>query len=212
MLWITIFCDKLSDELCDKFCDKVGDTVGDKVGDKLGDQLSESPNRVMNFVIYFVIYFVTKRMDKFIVKSIITFNKLQKIETVSEMESPQVTPHPEGRSQCSGRASVSIHKPRQRNISYHKICPGSCAKECHFSATGSHTRQTTPRFQGGLLLDGQIWSLWIWQKDGIDCTIYLLAKDDIISGDETLHYWLRWSIGFWNVRKVVKSRQLFLIQ
>ena len=95
------------------------------------------------------------RVDKFIVKSIITFNKLQHIETVSEMESPQVTPHPEGRSQCSGRASASIHKPRQRNISYHKICPGSCAKECHFSATGSHTRQTTPRFQGGLLLDGQ---------------------------------------------------------
>ena len=59
------------------------------------------------------------RVDKFIVKSIITFNKLQKIETVSEMESPQVTPHPEGRSQCSGRASASKHKPRQRNISYH---------------------------------------------------------------------------------------------
>ena len=39
-----------------------------------------------------------------------------------------------------------------------KICPGSCAKEFHFSAniqTGSHTRQTTPQFQGGLLLDGQ---------------------------------------------------------
>ena len=28
----------------------------------------------------------------------------------------------------------------------------------------------------------------------------------------TLHYWLRWSIGFWNVQKVGKSRQLFLIQ
>ena len=27
-----------------------------------------------------------------------------------------------------------------------------------------------------------------------------------------LHYWLRWSIGFWNVQKVDKSRQLFLIQ
>ena len=49
----------------------------------------------------------SERVDKFIVKSIITFNKLQKIETVSEMESPQVTPHPEGRSQCSGRASAS---------------------------------------------------------------------------------------------------------
>ena len=28
----------------------------------------------------------------------------------------------------------------------------------------------------------------------------------------TLHYWLRWSIGFWNVQKVAKSRQLFLIK
>ena len=39
-----------------------------------------------------------------------------------------------------------------------KICPGSWARECHFSANiqiGSHTRQTTPQFQGGLLLDGQ---------------------------------------------------------
>ena len=27
-----------------------------------------------------------------------------------------------------------------------------------------------------------------------------------------LHYWLKWSIGFWNVQKVDKSRQLFLIQ
>ena len=28
----------------------------------------------------------------------------------------------------------------------------------------------------------------------------------------TLHYWLRWSIGFWNVQKVAKSRHFFLIQ
>ena len=28
----------------------------------------------------------------------------------------------------------------------------------------------------------------------------------------SLHYWLRWSIGFWNVQKVAKSRHLFLIQ
>ena len=44
----------------------------------------------------------------------------KQIETVSAMESPQITPHPEGRSQCSGRASASEHKPGQRNISYHK--------------------------------------------------------------------------------------------
>ena len=62
----------------------------------------------------------TERVDKFIVKSIITFNKLQNIETVSTMESPQITPHPECYSQCSGKASVSKHKPRQRNISYHE--------------------------------------------------------------------------------------------
>ena len=30
--------------------------------------------------------------------------------------------------------------------------------------------------------------------------------------NQTMHYWLRWSIGFWNVQKVDKSRQLFLIQ
>ena len=29
---------------------------------------------------------------------------------------------------------------------------------------------------------------------------------------QPVHYWLRWSIGFWNVQKVDKSRQLFLIQ
>ena len=61
-----------------------------------------------------------ERVDKFIVKSSITFNKLQNIEAVSTMESPQITPHPEGRSQCSGRASASEHNPGQRNISYHK--------------------------------------------------------------------------------------------
>ena len=58
------------------------------------------------------------RVDKFIVKSKITFNKLKEVETVSIMESTQITPHPEGYSQCSGKASVSDHKPRQRNISY----------------------------------------------------------------------------------------------
>ena len=39
-----------------------------------------------------------------------------------------------------------------------KICPGSWEREVHFSAnikTGSYTRQTTPQFRGGLLLDGQ---------------------------------------------------------
>ena len=35
-------------------------------------------------------------------KSNITFNKLQDNETVSILESPQITPHPEGYSQCSG--------------------------------------------------------------------------------------------------------------
>ena len=29
---------------------------------------------------------------------------------------------------------------------------------------------------------------------------------------QPLHYWLRWSIGFWNIQKVAKSRHLFLIQ
>ena len=34
-------------------------------------------------------------------------------------EPPQITPHPEGCSQCSGRAPVSGHRPRQWNISHH---------------------------------------------------------------------------------------------
>ena len=58
------------------------------------------------------------RVDKFIVKSKITFNKLKEVETVSIMESTKITPHPEDYSQCSGKASVSEHKPRQRIISY----------------------------------------------------------------------------------------------
>ena len=57
-------------------------------------------------------------MDKFIVKSNITFNKLKEVETVSIMESTKITPHPEDNSQCSGKASVSEHKPRHWNISY----------------------------------------------------------------------------------------------
>ena len=59
-----------------------------------------------------------ERLDKFIVQSNVTFNKLQNNETVSIMESTQITPHPEDYSQYSGKASVSGHEPRQRNISY----------------------------------------------------------------------------------------------
>ena len=40
-----------------------------------------------------------RRVDKFIVKSIITFNKLKEVETVSTMESTKITPHPEDNSQ-----------------------------------------------------------------------------------------------------------------
>ena len=64
-----------------------------------------------------------ERVDKFIVQSNITFNKLQDNETVSIMESTQITPHPEGYSQCSGKASASEHKPEyfqsQRYVQAH---------------------------------------------------------------------------------------------
>ena len=39
-----------------------------------------------------------------------------------------------------------------------------------------------------------------------------IPKDVEIWFCASLHYWLRWSIGFWNVQKVVKFRHLFLIQ
>ena len=47
------------------------------------------------------------------------------------------------------------------------------------------------------------------------CYSYSVTKQSIekgIEAVESVHYWLRWSIGFWNVQKVGKSRQLFLIQ
>ena len=82
----------------------------------------------------------------------ITSNKLHNFETVSTMESPQITPHPEYCSQCSGKASVSEHKPRQWNISYHKdisrlVCEGwslsskqliTCSVMCDVSCVMCH--------------------------------------------------------------------------
>ena len=43
---------------------------------------------------------------------------------------------------------------------------------------------------------------------------FLASQDalEVMYVSQSVHYWLRWSIGFWNVQKVDKSRQLFLIQ
>ena len=50
---------------------------------------------------------------------------------------------------------------------------------------------------------------WLFFIDGFPKSS-LVSKENLKL--EPMHYWLRWSIGFWNVQKVAKSRHLFLIQ
>ena len=68
---------------------------------------------------------------------VITSNKLQRVETVSQREAPQIKPHPEDHSQCSRRASVStvlLHWPRQRIISCHYVAhPGFSYEKKRFT-------------------------------------------------------------------------------
>ena len=63
------------------------------------------------------------RVNKFIVKSIKTSNKLKEIETVSRRSRPRSNHTQKINSQCSRRASVStvwLHRPRHRIISITK--------------------------------------------------------------------------------------------
>ena len=63
-----------------------------------------------------------KRVNKFIVKSINTFNKLKEIETVSRRSRPRSNHTQKINSQCSRRASVStvwLHKPSKLHTSPH---------------------------------------------------------------------------------------------